>query len=861
MRRKLSTLLVLPVVLFGAVATVAHAQDLVRQTAPYKWLEPILPEDLPELDYPAWASELDKAKLESFRGRYKKSLLTLLKVRDGDPVEVALVRGTALAALGREDQALEALSQEQVKDDPRVQVLRAQILVDTGLPSKAIELLQAHLEKHPTSLEGRYLLGVAYEQIGDLVKARDSYGWFVAPQQNFLERWQKDREKAFDNAADVTTIGRAIDRWATLSGAYQKLPDLHQTLADLFVRVYDVIDRGHWPAYVAAAEYFLSHNDDVKAKKELAAALAANPNDARALNLIGRIALGEYDFDTADSAIESIRKVDPESVVADLLETRTLLRQRRPFEAAKPVERVLAQQPQNLEALGLHAAVYSLQLKDDRVAEAIKRIEQIDPDNATAYFEVAEELAAMRQYPRSAAMYKTAIERAPWWTAARNGLGLLYTQSGDEQLAHQVLDEAHAIDPYNLATTNYLRLLDTMAKYARLETEHFVLIYDESIDPLIPEYFAEFLESVHPEVAKAFDHEPLVKTYIEVFPTHDEFSVRTTGSPWIGTVGASTGRVIALVSPRKGEMTMGTFNWAQVLRHEYTHTVTLSATDNRIPHWMTEGLAVLEEHAPLRWEWVPMLYHAVTKDELFTMDNLTWGFVRPKKPTDRSLAYAQSFWVCKYIEETYGRDAILKMMAEFKQGRPQEDVFPSVLGRSVSEFTNEFFAWARRQVSTWGYDEQTSEKYKDLREQGEGLIKSRQFGEAVKVWEQIAQIRPVDALPHQRLAGLYLTKDVNQPDKAIEHLKVLHAVELKDNRYAKRIARVYRDTERFEEAEHYAMQAVYVDPYDLDAHQLLAEVYEKTGNEKGLERERRVIPVLEKWLERDRQRLQIETGQ
>ena len=30
---------------------------------------------------------------------------------------------------------------------------------------------------------------------------------------------------------------------------------------------------------------------------------------------------------------------------------------------------------------------------------------------------------------------------------------------------------------------------------------------------------------------------------------------------------------------------------------------------------------------------------------------------------------------------------------------------------------------------------------------------------------------------------------------------------------------------------------------------LLAQVYEKTGNQKGLEREQRVIPVLEQWLE------------
>src|SRR5678815_1518668 len=172
------------------------------------------------------------------------------------------------------------------------------------------------------------------------------------------------------------------------------------------------------------------------------------------------------------------------------------------------------------------------------------------------------------------------------------------------------------------------------------------------------------MESIHEQVCSEYKHDPTFggrpekKTIIEVFPTHDAFSVRTTGSPWIGTVGASTGRVIALASP--GDKTMGTYNWAQVLRHEYTHTVTLGATDNRIAHWMTEGLAVMEERTPLRWEWVPMLYNAVKNKELFSMEDLTWGFVRPKKPSDRQQAYAQSFWVCKYIDEKYGHDAILK---------------------------------------------------------------------------------------------------------------------------------------------------------------------------------------------------------
>ncbi len=831
---------------------VCQADDFVRQSIPQKWLEPYLPEDLPALSYPAWANDLDKALLEAFSGRYKKSLLTLFKVHDADSIEVALIRATSLAATGRADEALAALSQPQIASDPRVQLQRAAILSSLGRVDEAMTLLKENLKQHPDSIAGHYQLGQVYEQIGDLDSARTAYEWFITDPHNYLEQWQKDQEKGFDNAEQVTLIGRAIDRWATLSGSYQKLPQLHDALLNLFVRAYDVIDRGYWPAHVAGAEYFLSHDNPKQALTELKAALGANPNDVHAHDLLGKIAVEQWNFDAADAEIAAIRKVDRNSAVADLLEARNLLQQRRPADAANPVQRVLSRQANHLEALGLLAATHALRLEDDRTDELLKRVEKIDPDNASAYFEVAEQLGAMRQYPRAIAMYKIAIDRAPWWTSARNGLGLLYTQSGDEDDAKATLDAAHALDPFNLRTTNYLRLLEDLQKFARKESAHFIVMYDEKIDPIIPEYFGGYLESIYPEIVRNYGTQPKVKTYIEVFPTHDAFSVRTTGSPWIGTVGASTGRVIALVAPRKGEMTMGPFNWSQVLRHEYTHTVTLAATDNRIPHWMTEGLAVSEEQAPLKWDWVPMLYDAVTKGELFTMENLTWGFVRPKKPTDRSLAYAESYWICKYINQTWGHGAIVKMLAEFRAGGSEAAVFQKVLGKSLSEFQSDFFCWARQEIATWGYDEQTSEKYDKLRERGEELIKARKYDEAVKVWEEIAAIRPVDALPHQRLAGLYLSKQVNQPERAIEHLKVLHAVELKDNRFAKRIARLYRDINQLDNARSYAMQSVYIDPYDLDAHKLLLEIAEKANDNANVSREQRVILVLEKWIEQNR---------
>src|SRR5262249_58606263 len=114
-------------------------------------------------------------------------------------------------------------------------------------------------------------------------------------------------------------------------------------------------------------------------------------------------------------------------------------------------------------------------------------------------------------------------------------------------------------------------------------------------------WLADHMEKVHAEVCERYKVKLPRKTMIEVFAVHGNFSVRITGRPWIHTVGACTGPVIAIDAPRTG-VWPSPFNWAEVLRHEFTHTVTLAATGNRIPHWMTEGLAVHAETLPRSWE-------------------------------------------------------------------------------------------------------------------------------------------------------------------------------------------------------------------------------------------------------------------
>jgi tetratricopeptide (TPR) repeat protein len=834
-------------------AAPALSADFTQETFPGKWIHPLIPEQLPDLKYPQYFNGFDKATEQVFTGRFKLALQSLRDIKPTDkgidPAVYAHIKAAALIGVGRDDEAMTVLADPAVADSPQVQIDRALLLSSLGKTTDGIALLKAHLRAHPQSIVGHYQLGRLCELNDDFVGARDAYGWFVAPPQDYLNQWMSKGEKLFSRAEDAVTVGLALDRWATLNDQYEMIPDLSQTLLDIFVKSYDVIDRGYWPAHVAAARFYLSHDDANNAQKELKAALARNPNDAAALALFGKIGVEAYDFNTADAAVDQIQGENPTSVDADLLATRNLLRQRLPKEAAVVVRRVLERRPNLLEARGLLAATEALQLHDDTTRQLLADVDKLAPNDAGAYFEVAEQLGAMRQYPRAAAMYQVAISRAPWWSNARNGLALLYTQSGEEDLARKTLDAAHAIDPFNVETTNYLRLLDDMKGFTRKESAHFIVAYDAKNDPLIGEYFNDYLEQIYPSVTGEYHTEPPVKTIIEVFPTHDAFSARITGNPYIGTVGASTGRIIAIVTPRKGEGTWQAFNWAQVLRHEFTHTVTLAATDNRISHWMTEGLAVYEEHSPLQWAWVPMMYHAVTSNQLFDMDQLTWMFVRPKKPADRQMAYAESFWVCTFIEKTYGHEAILKMLNEFKNGGLQEDVFPKILGRSQDQFFTEFKAWAADQVAGWGYDKQSTAKYDKLVDQGEQLIAAKNYRDAVGVWEQIGKLRPMDEQPHKKLAGLYLSSAVNEPEKAIEHLKMLHLLDVRDNRYAKRIARLYRDLSDYPNAQAWGLQAVYIDPYDMDAHQLLLQVCQLSGDKSAIEREQRVIPELQKWLE------------
>ncbi|MCP6769997.1 basic secretory family protein, partial [Klebsiella pneumoniae] len=75
--------------------------------------------------------------------------------------------------------------------------------------------------------------------------------------------------------------------------------------------------------------------------------------------------------------------------------------------------------------------------------------------------------------------------------------------------------------------------------------------------------------------------------------------------------------LVAMVSPRDiSKVIAKPFNWNRVIRHELVHVFNLEQTKARVPHWLTEGLAVRYEGPNFPPSWHALLAEKYQNDDL-----------------------------------------------------------------------------------------------------------------------------------------------------------------------------------------------------------------------------------------------------
>ncbi|MFH0983041.1 MAG: tetratricopeptide repeat protein, partial [Planctomycetota bacterium] len=512
-----------------------------------------------------------------------------------------------------------------------------------GRYGEALEHAQQAVKLDKAHYRARYLLGELLETVGRRDEAVEAYRWFDALlSQRFPE-----------TAEAVTETAKGFHRYNVLTTHPLINDRTKHVLNELLQVAYTRMDRTCWPARLAAADLLNSKYNLEEAAADYKAALRINNNLPAAYVGLGRIALDGWDFEETERRTASALQINPRYVPALTLRAEQKITERRYAEASEACRQALEINPNDIRALSLAAAA-ALCLGDRETSAVMQaRVEKINPHPALLHAILGDVLGGLRRYADSEAHYLRAVEYDPTDANSRCELGMMYMQWGIEDQARTALDAAWALDEFNARTKHTLELLDSLGAFATCETEHFIIRYDAQRDAVLPRYMASYLEEMYGEVCADYAARPEDRTIVEVFPTSQAFGVRITGKPWIFTVGACTGRVIALSSPRRDPQLLGPYNFARALRHEFTHTVTLGATQNRIPHWFTEGLAVLQEDGPRSFTWCASLADRVRRDELFTLESIDWGFMRPRREDDRQVAYAQSEWMCEYLVERF----------------------------------------------------------------------------------------------------------------------------------------------------------------------------------------------------------------
>jgi len=177
------------------------------------------------------------------------------------------------------------------------------------------------------------------------------------------------------------------------------------------------------------------------------------------------------------------------------------------------------------------------------------------------------------------------------------------------------------------------------------------------------------LERAFEKLTVKYGFKPTSPTVVEIFPDQKDFAVRTFGVPGgDGYLGVCFGRVITAPSPASPRATG--HSWEATLWHEFTHTITLSITHNRMPRWLSEGISVHEEQqANSAWgqRFRPQHAARLLSGECTPVDEMSNAF-RSGGGADLDFAYFQAGLIVDWMVSKSGMEGLKGLLADLSQG-------------------------------------------------------------------------------------------------------------------------------------------------------------------------------------------------
>ena len=402
---------------------------------------------------------------------------------------------------------------------------------------------------------------------------------------------------------------------------------------------------------------------------------------------------------------------------------------------------------------------------------------------------------------------------------------------------------------------------DTVGKFKRFESEHFILFLNEEQDGILVPWLLDGLEKTYKAIGAALGFYPQEKVRVEIAPDVSSFNAISTLSlrdiEETGAVGICKFNKLMAISPRT--LTHG-YRWLDSMSHEYLHYVIVALSNNKAPIWLHEGIARFYEtrwrskegtnQAPdyLTPSSQTLLARALKSDRLVPFEKMEPSLIYLDSPQQVQLAYAEAASTIEFIIHRKGPDGIRKLLSELRQ-KPTPQAVETVMAVPFDKFETQWQEF----IKAKGLQEIEGSRVRKLKVKGKGkadeetvelkeiqsVVARNRTHLADRLWARGRTVaasaeyrRALKASPYSPIIlnrlGRVLT-DSKKYQMALPYLKQAQELDPDYVGTYVQLGRLYNAIQNYSSAKTSLKEAIQLNPYDPTIYRLLFEIHTTLG--------------------------------
>jgi len=373
---------------------------------------------------------------------------------------------------------------------------------------------------------------------------------------------------------------------------------------------------------------------------------------------------------------------------------------KRDYETARETLETLFQiNPNHPEAWALMSLVERFTFNKDASKKAIVKALEVWENNPDVLTLLGSNLCNHYLYKDGIDYLKQATEAAPDSMKTLFSLAQSQVRAGEYSEGWKNMERVHKEDPFNVAAYNQITLRDKIKDYPILKKDGVHVRMSHEDAAIFGQHTLDLAVRSKNVLSKKYGITLPYPVLIEMLPKQRDFAIRTLGVPGGESfLGVCFGPLITMTSPRGR---LGRANWESVLWHEMAHTITLHASGNKVPRWLTEGLSVYEERE-VREGWgfgMKSEYRSrFLNDKIPNIRDLNKSFTGP----DVILGYYHASLVVEYLVAEFGHKIIQDILADLKNDLQVIDSLMKRTQLTEDKMEKKFREFAKSKANGYG---------------------------------------------------------------------------------------------------------------------------------------------------------------